>query len=152
MDDPELRRRRSVRIVLTRSILELHGAAERARELFASRREIRVVGTPAVSAPVTLVRTTRRIEHDHPVIDVAIGDVELIRGAIDGDARGATEVCQIVAAVVLAAPPNLHQKSAVASELQNLGVLRSSTADPDRVAINQDAVFELRPLVSGTRP
>src|SRR5207237_837402 len=61
MHDAELRRRRTVGIVLARLVLVLDGAAERARQSLAGVREVRIVRALAVGAPVPLVRAALRV-------------------------------------------------------------------------------------------
>src|SRR5207249_2827728 len=56
VDDPELRRRWTVGIVLARPALVLHGAAKRSREFLAGPGEPRIVRRLAVRAPMALVR------------------------------------------------------------------------------------------------
>src|SRR5262245_22739125 len=150
MDDTKLRRRRTVWIVLTRAILVLHWFAERARQLFSRLCEIGIVGTFAVRTPMALVGTGRRVEDDDSVIDVAVSDIQLIRRAIDFNASGSAEILRVVAALVLALVPNLQQKLPRSRELQQLRILLAAAANPDRVAIDVDAVFEIRPLISVT--
>src|SRR5439155_27387612 len=89
---------------------------------------------------------------DDAVVHVAVGDVELVDGFVDGHARGAAEILRVVAALSLALMADLQQELAVARELQDLRVLVAAAAEPDIVAaIDVDSVFELRPLVAGPR-
>jgi len=41
---------------------------------------------------MALVGARRCVEHDHAVVHVAVGDVELAAAAIDGHVRGCAEV------------------------------------------------------------
>jgi hypothetical protein len=99
---------------------------------------------------VPLVGAGRRVEDDHAVVHVAVGDVELVGRFVDGHAGGAAEVLGVVAAAALALVADLQQKPTVARELQDLRVLLAAAAEPHVILrIHVDAVFELRPLVAG---
>jgi hypothetical protein len=73
MDDSELRRRRSLRIVPARTVLVLYGAVERARQLLLHALEVPIVRSLAVRAPVPFVRARVRVEHDDAVVHVPVG-------------------------------------------------------------------------------
>src|SRR4029077_14263751 len=107
----------------------------------------------AVRAPVALVRPGRRIEHDHALVAVAVGDVELVRYGVDLHVRGTTELRGRVAAFARARVPDLHQELALGRELDDLVVLGVVAADPDvALLIDVDAVLVLEPLVALSRP
>ena len=97
-----------------------------------------------------LVGAGVRIEDDHAMVDVAIGNKQLVRVVIHDHVRGAAEIRGVVAALALSLPPDLHQELSGSCELQNLCVLVAAAAEPDIVSIvYMNAVLELRPLVPG---
>ena len=117
------------------------------------RRKKPIVRLVAVRAPVPFVGAARRVEHDHAVIDVTVGDIQLVRGCIDDHARRRAEILRVVAPAALALMPDLHQELPLARELQNVRVLVAAGAQPDLVVIvHVNAVLELRPLVPRPGP
>jgi hypothetical protein len=104
---------------------------------------------------VPLVGAADRIEHDDAVVHVPVGDVDFVGGLVDVDVRRGTEVLRVVAAAALALAADLHQKPARRRELQDVRVGVAAGAEPHLIAaVDEDAVFELRPLVvaPGTAP
>ena len=150
--DAKLRRRRAVRIVLARSVLVLHDASERTGQPLPRALEIPIVGPFAVRAPVTFVRTGRRVEHDDAVVDVPVGDVQFVGGGVEDNVGRRAEVLCVVAAAALTRVPDLHQELAGAREPQNVRVFLAAGAQPHVVPlVHIDAVLELRPIVAGAR-
>src|SRR5437879_4039996 len=99
----------------------MHGVAEllRGRVAGVVAAERRIVGLVTVRAPVPFVLAGFGIEDDHPMIAVAIGDVQLVGLWIDEHLGGALEVLGVVAALALAWLADLHQELAGLGELQN---------------------------------
>ncbi len=139
-------------IVVARPILVLHHTAERAWQLLAGAREIAVVGLLAVRAPVPFVGAGRGVKDDDTVVHVAVGDVELVGGPVEGHVGGAAEVLRIVAAAALTLAADLHHELPLARELQNVRVFLPAAAQPDMVCVvDVDAMLEVGPLVALAR-
>ena len=84
------------------------------------------------------------------MVDVTVGDVELIGGFVDDHVGRRAEVLGVVAAASLALVPNLHQELPLPGELQDVRVLVAARAQPHVVPrVDVDAVLELRPFVAG---
>ena len=98
---------------------------------------------------MALVAARGRVEDDDAVVDVAVGDEELVRSAIDEHVCGRAEILRVVAAGTLAVPSDLQHELAGARELQDLRVLLAAARDPDMVGVvDVDAVLEVRPFVA----
>src|SRR6266404_4773035 len=79
----------------------------------------RVFGLMAIGAPVALVLAGVGIEHDHPVIAVAVRDDQFIGLLVDEQLGRTLDILGVVAALTLAGLADLHQEFAVLSKLQN---------------------------------
>src|SRR5690348_4936475 len=108
MDDSELRRRRTGRIVLAWPILMLYRTAEGRRQFFTSLRKVAIVRPLAVGSPVSFVRTGGGVEYDDAMVDVTVGDVQLIGRRVDDHVRRRTEIVGVVAAAALPLMTDLH--------------------------------------------
>src|SRR5207247_9202932 len=106
----------------------------------------------AVGAALAPVRTGGGGEDDGAVVDVPVGDVELVGGGVQENVGRRAEVLCVVAAAAPARMPDLHQELAVARELQNVRVFVAAGAQPHVVSlVNIDTVLELWPIVAGAR-
>ena len=93
------------------------------------------------------------VEDRHPAVAVAVGDVHLVGLGVDVDLGRLAEVGEVVAAFPLAVPADLQQELAVASELQDVGVVAAAAAEPDVVeVVDEDAVLRVGPLVALAGP
>ena len=110
-----------VQQVVVRELRAVHRIAELLR-----RRRIRIV--PAVidvvrlvpvSAPVAFVLAGLRVEHDHAMVAVAVGDIQFIGLGIDKSLGGQPQILEVVAAFALARLADLHQEFSVLRELQD---------------------------------
>jgi hypothetical protein len=89
------------------------------------------------------------IEDDDSTVAIAIGDIRLIRRWIGEDLRGLPEVLNVVAPVVHAVFSELQKELTVAVELENLGVLRSVSCEPDvAFVIHRDSMVAVGPVVA----
>ncbi len=126
----------------------VHGVAELGR--------VRIVGGEllvgrflAVGAPVSLVGAGVGVEHDHTVVEIAVGDVDLVGLGIDLGIRRLAQPRHIVAVGLVAWFADLQHKLAVARELQILAILGAIAADPDEtLGIDADAVLVFRPVAA----
>jgi hypothetical protein len=100
----------------------------------------------AVGAPMPLVRAGRGVEHDDAVVAVAVGDVDLVRRAIDPDVGRRAQLRGVVIAAARAGLADLHHELAVAAELEHRTVLAVVAAEPDRRFVDANAVFLPRPI------
>ena len=152
MHDAELGSGRSVRVVLARLVLVLHGAAERTRQFFAGASEPPIVGPVAVRAPMPLVGAGRSVEHDDTMVHVAVRHIDLVGSGVDREVRRRAEVLGVVAARARALAPDLHQELPRACELQDVCILVASGAQPYVVrVVDVDTVLKLRPLIASAR-
>src|SRR5260370_29560362 len=125
----------------------------------------RVVGLMAIGAPVALVLAGVGIEHDHPVIAVAVRDDQFIGLLVDEQLGRTLDILGVVAALALAGLTDLHQEFPVLRKLQNHVVVvvtacrrlpawrtrrwTAVPADPDvAFVVNCDSVVGLRPIVA----
>ncbi len=98
----------------------------RVAELLGRRRvrvifsEVGVVGLMSVGAPMALVLAGIRIEHNHTMIAVAVGDVHLIRLLVDKRLGRQPQIFDVVAALAMARFADLHQELAVLRKFQHL--------------------------------
>ena len=103
-------------------IRAMHGVAEllgrrRIRVVFS---EVGVVGLVPVGAPVALVLAGIRVIHDHAMVAVTVGDVDLIGLLVDKRLGRQPQVLNVVAALAMGGLADLHQELAVLREFQNL--------------------------------
>src|SRR4029453_8270570 len=146
MHNAELRRRRGVRVALAGPVVLLDNAAERARQRLARLLEPVVVRPLAIGTPMALVLAGLGVEHDHAVIDVAVGDVQFVGVAIDDHVRRRAEVIRVVAAAALPLTADLHQELALAREREDLRIFLAAGSQPDTIAmIDVDAMLERGP-------
>src|SRR5262249_52078367 len=97
-------------------------------QLRAWRKRQLVVRLLAVRSPVSLVRAGVRIKDNDAVIEVSICDEQLIRLRVHEQASRSSQVCGIVAALVLSRMTDLHEEFPFARELQDLVVFFSVSA------------------------
>ena len=91
--------------------------------------EVRVVGFVAVSAPMPFVFAGVGVEHDHAMVAVAIGDVQLVGLRIDESLGRQPDIFDIVAAFAVGGLADLQQEFSVLRELQDLVVVEAVDAD-----------------------
>ena len=101
---------------------------------------------------MALVGAGCRVEHDHAVIAVAVGDIEFVVGRVDDHVGRAAEPSGVVAAGQFARAADLLHELAVARELQDLAVLvLGIAADPDEVVVvDENAMLVGGPFVALT--
>ncbi len=101
---------------------------------------------------MSLVGAGCRVEHDHAVIAVSVGDIELVVGRVDDHVGRAAEPSGVVAAGQFARAADLLHELAVARELQDLAVLvLGIAADPDEVVVvDENAMLVGGPFVALT--
>ena len=115
--------------------------------------DTRVAGRAPVGAPVALVGASLRVEHDDPVVAIAVGDEQLVRLGIDGHRRGPVEMPGVRVPADDPLPADLQEELAVGRELENLAVLRIVARDPHvPLRVDEDAVLVERPVVARARP
>ena len=125
------------------------GAVHRVAELLRRRRlrivaaEIDVVRLVAVGAPVPLVLAGVGVEHDHAVVAVAVGDVQLVGLLVDEGLRRQPEIVDVVAALARLRLADLHQELPVLRELQHHVVVERLRA--------AGLALVLLPVLSGRR-
>ena len=138
------------------------GAVHRCAELLDERcirivgRRPRVVRLVSVGAPVALEGARRGVQHRDAAAAVAVGEVGLVGFAVEGQLGDPVEARLAVAV----RRPGLRlavrsQEFAVARELQDVGVVRPVSADPDVVhVVDRDPVVRAGPhvLVGGASP
>src|SRR5437762_7819450 len=155
MHNAELWWRRAGRIILARAVLMLNSAVEGTWQTLSCVLEVRIIGLPSICAPMAFVSPGLRIEHDDPVIHVAISDVEFMRRFINDQRCGTAEILRVIASAVFPAVADLHQELSLAREFENLIVLLPGPGNPYVVLrININAVLQLWPFISlpGTTP
>ena len=120
-----------------------------------------VHGLVAERAPHALERAGVRIEHDHAVIAVAIGDVQLVRRLMDPDVSGAMHVARVgVALLALLSPMRIASLPSpvsfriwiVIDRLQFGDAVGGAVVAGDRhkaFRVDVDAVLTLGPLRAG---
>ena len=100
---------------------------------------------------MTLVRAGVRIEDDDAVVEVAVGDEQLVGLRVHEQAGRPAQVLGVVAALVLSRVADLHEELARARELQDLVVFLRAAAQPHVVlVVHEDAVLGGGPLVALT--
>ena len=98
---------------------------------------------------MALVLPGLRVEDDDAVVEVAVGDVELVGLLVDEEPRRASNVVGVVAAAIPARVADLQQELSLAGELQEVVVFLRAAAQPDVVvAVDEDAVRRAEPLVA----
>ena len=107
----------------------LHCATERTWKAFPRIQKIGIIGLAPIRAPMTLVSAGLSIEDDDTMIQVSVGDIELVCLLIDDEAGWTAHIFRVVASTVFSTVADLHQEFAVASEFQNLVVLRSCSCE-----------------------
>src|SRR5262245_11974698 len=136
---------------VVRALDAVYGIAELLRRRIGGliRAEVLVVGLVAVGAPVALHLAGVGVEHGDALVEIAVGDIGLVGLGIDPDFCDATEILQVVAALVAAELADLEEEFAFLGELQDVRVLLAVAADPDvAFVVDVDAVVGLRPLVA----
>ena len=124
------------------------------------RRRFRIVGKLvvrrrlAVGAPHPLERAGRGVEDDDAVVEVAVGDIQLVGRGIDHHVGGASELRRVLLLLVIG--PDLPICSTNFPARVNFRTIPSVMplpADPDEVVvINEDAVLVGRPVVPWPGP
>ena len=108
-----------------------------------------IVGLLPVRAPVSLVLAGVSVEHNHAVIAVAVGDIDLVGLRVHRHIRGASEILGVVAVVLRTLMADLQQKLALLRELQNLRIAPAVARKPDIVlVVDENAVLRLGPFIS----
>ena len=128
----------------------MHRSAELLDRLDAGleRTGILIGGLVAVGAPVAQVFPGLGVEHDDPLVQVPVGDVELVGRRIHLDVGGLAEELGAVAALGAAGLPDLHHEGAVPAELEHLVIARTVARKPHVAqVVHEDAVLGLGPLV-----
>src|SRR5579864_9216754 len=112
-------------------------AVHRSPELLNVRRrrivlaEWPVVGLLAVAAPIALDRTRVAVDDRDAPVPVPVADVALVGLRIHEDLRRRAEILGVVAALALAAMPELGDELAVLRELEKLRIGVGVGANPD---------------------
>src|SRR5262249_44873547 len=105
----------------------------------------------AVCPPVALVGAAVGVEHDHAMIEISVGDVDLVGLGIDLGVGRLAQASEVVAVGLVALLADLQHEFALARELQILAVLLAVAADPDEaLVVDAHAVLVLRPVVAGS--
>ena len=145
----------------------MHRVAElrRRRRIGVVRPEVGVVGLVAVGAPIPLEGAAVGVEHDDPLVQIAVGDVGLVLTRVHEDLGDAAEAGGVVAvagerghALGVGRPlarvgaADLQQELAALGELEQLRVAVAVAADPDvALVVDGDAVIRGRPLEAFAR-
>ena len=110
-----------------------------------------IVRPLAVGAPMTLVGARRGIEYDHALVDVAVGNEQLIGLGLDVEIRRPAQVRRVVASLVHARLADRHHVLAVLRELHDVHAV--ARAHPHKaVMVDVDAVLLTEPGVTGAGP
>ena len=110
-----------------------------------------VVRHLAVGTPVALVGAGGGVVDDHALVDVAVGDEDLVRLRLDVEVRGAAQVVGIVAALVHPGRADRQHVLAILGELHH--VVAVARARPhEAVVIDIDAVLLVVPGVAVAGP
>jgi len=97
---------------------------------------------PFVSAGV-------RVENDHPPIQVAIRDEDLVGLLIYRDGCGLTQSRRVVAAAGFPLLANLQQELPVVRKLQDLAVVAAGAGEPDITSvIDEKSLFAVGPFIA----
>ena len=106
----------------------------------------------AVGAPVAQVLAGLGVEDDDPLVEVPVGDVQLVGLGVHFHVRGAAEDLGAVASLGAARLSDLHHEGPVPAELEHLVVVGSVAGDPDVAEmVHKDAVLARGPLVALSR-
>src|SRR5262245_49232965 len=93
-----------------------------------------------------------RFEHNDPIIEITVCDVDLICFGIDLGIGRAPETVQIVAVGLWSGLANLQDELSGSGEFQILTVVLAIAADPyETRRVDRDAVLVLRPVVALAR-
>ena len=132
---------------------------DRSTELLGRRRiriegaQIRVIRGVAIGTPVTQEFTGVGVHDDDSLVSVSVPDEGLVAVLVEGDLRHPREVQHAVGVNSLSGVPHLHQETAVACELENMGIALAVPADPDVVlGVHLKTVIRYRPGVLVVRP
>ena len=110
---------------------------------------LRVVRTLAVRAPMPFVLASRGVVHHHTLVDVAVGDEDLVGLRVDVEVRRPAEVIGIVAPLVDARLTDGEHVLAVLRELHHVHAV--ARAHPhEAVVVDVDAVLLVEPRVAVT--
>ena len=108
-----------------------------------------VVRALAVRAPVALVVARGRVIHDDALVDIAVGDEQLVGLRLDVEVGRSAQVIGIVAALVHARLADGEQVLALLRELHHVHAV--ARAHPDEaVVVDVDAVLLVEPRVALT--
>ena len=105
------------------------GAVNRVAELLRGRRvgivrtQIRVIRFVAVCAPMPFVFPGVRVIHNHAVVAVAVGDINLIGLLVYENFRRSSKILNVVAAFALTGLADLHEKLPGLCEFENHRVI-----------------------------
>src|SRR6266487_5933274 len=107
----------------------------------------------AVGAPVPLVGAGPAVEHEDAPVEIAVGDIELVRRFVDLQMRWPAELGLAVRATGRSSLADLLQEFAVRRELQDLMIARIVTGEPDvALLVDENAVLHLGPVIAVGRP
>ena len=100
-----------------------------------------------------LVSARLRIEHDDPVVRIAVCREHLLRCNVDRDVGRRAEPFGGIAIVAVTLLTDLQDKLAIYCELEELAILLAVTGEPDKIiVINEDTVFAFRDNRARRRP
>src|SRR5262245_18250914 len=98
-----------------------------------------------------LVGACLRIEHDYPVVRIAVSREHLLRCNVNRYVGRRAEPLGDIAMATINRPADLQDKPAVHGELEELAILLSVPGEPDKIiVINEDTVLAFRPLIAGS--
>ena len=101
---------------------------------------------------MALVGAAVGVEHDHAMIEVSVGDVDLVGLGVDFGVGRLAQAGHVIAVGLIALLADLQHEFAVARELQILPVLLAVAADPDEaLGIDAHAMLVLWPVVALAR-
>src|SRR5439155_11190353 len=111
------------------------GGASWDTRIAASWRLWIVVGRLPVGTPHSLECACIRIEHNHPMVPIAVSNVHLIGLRIDGDVGWSAQVLCVAAPATPAPVTNLEQEFPVLSEFEYLCIFAARPCEPDVVLV-----------------
>ena len=83
------------------------------------RARVGIVGLVPIGAPVPLVFAGIRVEHDHAMVPVTIGDVQFVGLGIDKRLGGPAQILDVITAFAASGFADLHQELSVLREFQH---------------------------------
>src|SRR5262249_25113248 len=120
------------------------------------RTRIGIVRFVAVGSPKPLEGASLGVKHDHALVQIAVGDVNLMSVGIDVDTgRTAKDIGARAVRRISGREADLHDELAIALELENLAIGGAVSADPNVVVlVDVNSMLDLGPIVAfpGTSP